>query len=69
MAITPVNSGSNYVSQVQPQPQSQAERMVADKESEKAREEAKKAAATSVPVQPTASAEPKKVGSVIDVKA
>lgn len=69
MAINPVNSGSNYVSQVQPQPQSPAERAATEKANEQAREDAKKAAATSVPVQPAASAEPKRVGSVIDVKA
>ncbi len=69
MAINPLNSGSNYVSQVQPQPQSSADRAAAEKANEQAREEAKKAAATSVPVQPSASSEPKKVGSVIDVKA
>jgi hypothetical protein len=69
MAINPLNSGSNYVSQVQPQPQSQAERAAVEKANEQAREEAKKTAATGVPVQPSANAEPKKVGSVIDVKA
>ena len=34
MTVNPVNSGSNYVSQVQPQPQSQVER-AAEKENDK----------------------------------
>lgn len=61
MTVNPVNSGSNYVSQVQPQPQSQADRL--------AEEEAKKkAAAASVPVQPSVNTSGQK-GSIINVKA
>jgi hypothetical protein len=69
MAVNPVNSGSNYVSQVQPQPQSQAER-AAEVQKDKDRDDAKKATATtSVPVQPTVNTNGQKVGSVINVKA
>lgn len=64
MTINPVNSGNNYVSQVQPQPQSQAERAA-----EKANEDAKRAAAKNVPVQPAVNTSGQKVGSVINVKA
>jgi hypothetical protein len=62
MTVNPVNSGSNYVSQVQPQPQSQADR-VAEEEAKK------KAAAASVPVQPSVNTSGQKVGAVINVKA
>jgi len=68
MTVNPVNSGSNYVSQVQPQPQSQVDR-VAEQENEKKNDEAKKAAAVSVPVQPTVNTNGQKVGAVINVKA
>jgi hypothetical protein len=67
MAISPVNSGSNYVSQVQPQPQSQVER-AAEKEKDKDRDDVKKAAAVSVPVHPTVNTNGQTVGSVINVK-
>jgi hypothetical protein len=69
MTVNPVNSGSNYVSQVQPQPQSQVER-AAEKESDKDSDDAKKAAAaTSVPIQPSVNTSGQKVGAVINVKA
>ena len=69
MAVNPLNSGNNYVSQVQPQPQTQAERVV-EKENDKDRDDARKAAAaTSVPIQPTVNTIGQKVGSVINVKA
>jgi hypothetical protein len=68
MTVNPVNSGSNYVSQVQPQPQSQVERL-AEQENDKDRDDAKKAAAVSVPIQPTVNTNGQKVGSVINVKA
>ncbi len=62
MTVNPVNSGSNYVSQVQPQPQAQAERL--------AEEEAKKkAAAASIPAQPTVNTSGQKVGAVISTTA
>jgi hypothetical protein len=70
MSVNPVNSGSNYVSQVQPQPQSAAER-AAQKDSEEARKKAAAVARTSVPVQPavnTSNPNPK-AGSVINVQA
>jgi hypothetical protein len=67
MTVNPVNSGSNYVSQVQPQPQTPVER-VAEQENEKKSDEAKKAAAESVPVQPTVNTNGQKVGAVINVK-
>jgi hypothetical protein len=70
MTVNPLNSGNNYVSQVQPQPQSQVER-VAEKENDKDNDDAKKkaAAAASVPVQPTVNTIGQKVGQVISVKA
>jgi hypothetical protein len=69
MAINPVNSGSSYVSLVQPQPQTQPERAV-EKENDKDRDDAKKAAAaTSVPIQPTVNTSGQTVGAVINVKA
>lgn len=64
MTVNPVNSGSNYVSQVQPQPQSPAERAA-----EKASEDAQKAAVASVPVHPSVNTSGQKVGSVINTKA
>jgi ssDNA-binding replication factor A large subunit len=68
MTVNPLSAGNNYVSQVQPQPQTQVDR-VAEQENEKKREEAKKAAATSVPIEPTINTNGQKVGSVINVKA
>lgn len=69
MSVNPVSSGNNYVSQVQPQPQSAVER-AAEKEKDKDSDDAKKAAAaTSVPVQPTVNTSGQKVGAVINVKA
>ena len=62
------NSGSNYVSQVQPQPQSQVER-AAEKENDKDSDDAKKAAAVSSPVQPTVNTSGQQVGALISVKA
>ena len=69
MTVIPVNSGSTYVSQVQPQPQSQVER-AAEKENDKDSDDAKQAAAaTSVPIQPTVNTSGQKVGAFINVKA
>lgn len=69
MAVNPVNSGSNYVSQVQPKPQSYAERTV-EKDGDKAREEASKAAAarTTAP-PPTVNTSGQTVGAILNVKA
>ncbi len=63
--VNPVNSGSKYVSMVQPQPQPAAER-IAEKEKEKKPNEA---VTTNVPVQPTVNTNGQKVGAVINVKA
>ena len=64
--VNPVNSGSNYVSMVQPQPQPAAER-IAEKEKEK--EKPNNVAATNVPAQPTVNTNGQKVGAIINVKA
>jgi len=66
MAINPVDSSSNYVSQVQPQPQPRDER-----EAVKDRDDAAKAAAaqaTQAP-KPTVNTQGQTVGSVINVQA
>jgi hypothetical protein len=69
MAVNPLNAGLNYVSQVQPQPQTQVER-VAEKKNDKDADDARKAAAvTSVPIQPTVNTNGQTVGAVINVKA
>jgi len=68
MAIDPVNSGSNYVSQVQPQPQTHSER-VAEQENDKDRDDASKAAAAQSISKPTVNTQGQTVGSVINVKA
>ncbi|BBI99593.1 hypothetical protein FGKAn22_12860 [Ferrigenium kumadai] len=68
MAISSVNSGSNYVSQVQPQPQTHAER-VAEKENDGDRDDGGMAAAMNAPSQPTVNTSGQTVGSVISVKA
>ena len=69
MAVNPMSSGSNYVSQVQPQPQTQVERVAEKKHDKDADDVRKAAAATSVPIQTTANTNGQKVGSVINVKA
>lgn len=69
MAVNQVNSASNYVSQVQPQPQSPAERMAAEKESERTREEAAKTAAAENAPKQTVNTQGQTVGAVINVKA
>jgi hypothetical protein len=68
MSVTPVNSGSSYVSPVQPQPQANAER-VAEQENDKDSDDARKAAAVNVQPQPTVNTSGQTVGAVIDVKA
>jgi hypothetical protein len=68
MSVDPVGSGRDYVSQVQPQPQSQVER-AAEVENDKDSDEAKKAAATSVALQPTVNTSGQKVGAFINEKA
>lgn len=69
MAVNQVNTASNYVSQVQPQPQSPADRMAAEKESERTREEAAKAATVQAEPKQTVNTQGQTVGSVINVKA
>lgn len=67
MAISSINSGSNYVSQVQPQPQSHAER-VAEQENDRDRDDGSMAAKSATP-QPTVNTRGQTVGSVISIKA
>lgn len=70
MAVNPVNSGSNYVSQVQPQPQSPAERAAElAREKEKSQEAANKSAAVNTPPKPTVNTSGQTVSTVVDVKA
>ena len=68
MAIDPVNSGSNYASQVQPQPQTHAER-VAEKENDRDRDDAAKAAVVENASKPTVNTQGQTVGAIINVKA
>lgn len=68
MPIDSVSSGSNYVSQTQPQPQTHAER-VKDVEREKSREDVNKAAAVQSEPKPTVNTQGQTVGAVINVKA
>ncbi len=68
MSTTPVNSGSNYVSQVQPQPQQYAER-VAERENDKNSEEAKRAVAVSEAPKPTVNSQGQTVGQVVNTQA
>lgn len=68
MAINPVDSSSNYVSQVQPQPQPRDER-----EALKVRDDAAAKAAAAAQVaetpKPTVNTQGQTVGSVINVQA
>ncbi|MFA6121156.1 MAG: hypothetical protein WCT35_11535 [Sideroxydans sp.] len=69
MAVSGVNSGSNYVSQVQPQPQTHAER-VTEKEGDKDRDDGVKVlAAQQEAPKPTVNTQGQTVGSIISVKA
>jgi hypothetical protein len=69
MAISGVSSGSNYVSQVQPQPQTHAER-VTEKENDKDRDDTTKVvAAQQVASKPSVNTQGQTVGSIISVKA
>ncbi len=67
MAINPVDSSSNYVSPVQPQPQSRDERE-AVKDLDDAAKAAAAAQATQAP-KPTVNTQGQTVGSVINVQA
>jgi hypothetical protein len=66
MAINPVDSSSNYVSQVQPQPQSRDEREAVKEQDNAAKVAA--AQATQEP-KPTVNTQGQTVGSVINVQA
>lgn len=68
MAINPVNSGNGYVSLVQPQPQSHAERVM-EQENDGDRDDGSKAAPVSAPPQPTVNTNGQKIGTIINVKA
>lgn len=68
MAVNSVNSGTNYVSQVQPQPQTPAERAT-EKVKEKTRTDVQKPEAPNIPIQPTVNTNGQQVGAVINVKA
>jgi hypothetical protein len=69
MAVSGVNSGSNYVSQVQPQPQTYVER-VKEKPNDNGKEAGvKSVAAPQEAPKPTVNVQGQTVGSVINVKA
>ncbi len=68
MAVNSLTSGNNYVSHVQPQPQTQAER-VAEQARNKERDDANKAAAANTSVQPTVNTNGQTVGTVVNVEA
>lgn len=68
MPINSVSSGNNYVSQIQPQPQTYTER-AKEVEREKTREDVNKAAAPQNAPKPTVNTEGQTVGAVINVKA
>jgi hypothetical protein len=69
MAVSGVNSGSNYVSQVQPQPQTYVER-VKEKPNDNDRDNVAKAVTAQQEVsKPTVNTQGQTVGSVISVKA
>ena len=66
MAINAVNSSSNYVSQVQPQPQGRDEREAVKDRDDGAKAAAAQAAQAS---KPTVNTQGQTVGSVINVQA
>jgi hypothetical protein len=68
MAVSPVNAGSNYVSLVQPQPQTHAER-VTEKENDSLRDSREKVVETTPPPKPTVNTSGQTVGTVVNVKA
>lgn len=70
MAINPVDSSSNYVSPVQPQPQSRDER-IAIKDRDEAAKAAEQAAQAQVAqaAKPTVNTQGQTVGAVINVQA
>ena len=68
MTISAVNSGREYVSQVQPQPQTHAER-VAEKENDRVRDDGSKVAAVQSVPSPTVNTQGQTVGVIVNVKA
>lgn len=68
MAINSLNLNSNYVSQVQPQPQTYAERTAEKKGNDRVREDVSKAAVVKAP-PPTVNTNGQTVGTIISVKA
>ncbi|MDP1634798.1 MAG: hypothetical protein Q8L69_08955 [Gallionellaceae bacterium] len=71
MPVSPANLASNYVSQVQPQPQSHTERVVEKEKVEAAKqpEQKKPEPAAEAALKPTVNTEGQAVGNVINVKA
>ena len=74
MATNPVSTASNYVSQVQPQPQSHSERVSEEKVKENARENTRDDSANAVKaaeadIKQTVNTNGQTVGSIINVKA
>lgn len=69
MAINTVTSGNNYVSQVQPQPQTHSER-VSEKERDADRDDKRAAvAAVNAAPKPSVNTNGQTVGALINVKA
>lgn len=68
MAVNPVNSGNNYVSVVQPQPQSHSER-VAERENDADRDDGSKVATVNDQAKPTVNTNGQTIGLVINIKA
>lgn len=68
MTIDSVNSSRNYVSEVQPQPQSHAER-VAERENDGDRDDGIKAAMNAPSASATINTSGQVIGSIIHVKA
>lgn len=68
MAINSVNSNNNYVSQVQPQPQTYAERTAEKKGNDRVRNDVSKAAVVKEQ-PPTVNTNGQTVGTIINVKA
>lgn len=68
MSVNSVNASNAYVSQVQPQPQTHAERVV-EKGNAKVTETANKESAIRVAQQPTVNTQGQSVGTILNVKA
>ena len=72
MPVSPANLANNYVSQVQPQPQSHAERVVEKEKVEAAKQPEQKqaeAAPAEAALRPTVNTEGQAVGNVINERA